>query len=170
MSTTHSKRTVLLVGVVTAMAIAAAGCSSSTGPGPASTTSSMAMDTNGAAGPINRADPTAVATSFATYFAAGDTPTACKLASPDGIKQITGNWGQQPCTTRQQWTTTATLETRCIDVVDKAHRDYVFKSASEFDSFSAFDLTLGQVNGVWTVMSVGKLDLAQPDQQPCRTS
>ncbi len=168
MSTTHSTRTVLLVGVVTALVVIASGCSSSTGPGPASTTSSMAMDTNGAAGAINRSDPTAVATAFATYFAAGDTPSACKLASQDGIKQINDNWGaSNGCTARQPWSTTVNLRVHCAASGNQV--EYLFRTsgADEINTSTYLDVLLARTGGEWQVTTAGGL-ASSASPLPCQ--
>lgn len=165
MSTTHpARRALVCLGAV--LAIVTAGCSSSGDPVPGNTTSTgsstpMAMDTKGAAGAIDRTDPAAVAAAFATYFAAGDTPSACKLAAPEGVKQITSNWGgASSCTSRQPWATTVTLYAHCSNAAHKEKADYIFRTpgVEEIGSNVYLDVELTKASSQWAVSAAAGAD------------
>lgn len=155
-----------VAGLAAALAIVTAGCSSTSGPGPATGGSStpMAMDTNGAAGAVDRTNPEAVATTFATLFASGDTPTACKLMSSDGIATVNKRMSGF-CENRQKWDGGGPQAGKhCSD--GHGGLSYDFSSGMVYNSYRAFEVQLRKAqDGRWAVYGLGLAD--NSDQLSC---
>ena len=121
------------------------GCTSS------SSTSTSTMLMTGTSGVTSTATPAAtaddVAAAFASAYAGGDTPSACKLASGSALSKLTDHG---MCAGRATWSETPRLVDSCAQSAGERH--YEYRTDREVDRDLQFDVSVSKTSATsWQV-------------------